>query len=260
MRSLFPALFAAVVFATGCPSPKAGPTEPGGVKGDEPPKVAQVMLLSDVNGKPGNEVAKFDYRQQTQHFRALLDKPVKDATGTWVFTAKSTSAGSNKPIQSLQGKLDGSDVVAEITLKNPWPVGTYHVDILIDGRTIHGFDYEVTGEKSAIVFLGHSLAADAGSGLPGPPVKVLKKSDKHIFIQVTTKGIDTTEPEVIWRLYKVDNGKDIELGNTVQPRMKLQDSVLKVEFTYASDWAPGKYRTDIMFNGQKVHAIEFQIR
>lgn len=243
----------------GC-GPKTDPVASPETPGDQPLRVEQVTLHADNAGQPGNDVAQFDYRQLTQHFRAVLNQAVDGKSGTWVFTAKSTAAGNNKPIQSLQGKLDGNEIRAQLTLKTPWPVGTYHVDILVDGQSVHGFDYEVTGESTELAFLGHTLSTDNGQGQPGKSVDAFKPTDRKIHLQVTTKGVDTTEPEVIWRLYRVADGKDVELGNTAQPRMKLQDSILRAQFESAGDWKPGDYRADVLVNGKKAHAIKFSIK
>ena len=227
---------------------------------EDPVTITHVSLFTDQGGKPGTEVGKFDYRQKTLHFRATLSKPLKNVKGKWIFTAKSTSAGNNQQIQSLDGVFDGADMSAEITLKKPWPVGTYQVDIVAEEAPIGNFEFEVTGEKSRIVFLGHTLATDDGKGLPGKAVQSFKPGDKTMHIQVTSKGIDTTEPEVVWRLYHLVGSKETELANTVQPRKKLQDSVLTCNFTSPKDWQPGQYRADVFIDGKKAHSIPVVVK
>lgn len=246
------------ILLAGCNGPAKTNSANAGTD-QEPLKVTHVSFHADEKGKPGPEVKIFDYRQRLLHFRVVLNRALKGGKGRWVFSAKSTSAGGNREIQALDGEINGNEMAAQLELKNNWPVGTYHVEIIIDDTPVHGFDYEVTGEKSAIVFLGHSLAPDNGHGLPGVPVKAFKPSNKTVFLQVTTKGVDTSEPEVVWRLFHIVKGKETELANTVQPRIRLQDSVLKAQFSSPKEWQPGDYRADIFMDGKKVHSIPFKV-
>lgn len=248
-------LVAISVLAVACTPPAAK-----NVAENESIALTTVTLFADDNGKPGSEVGKFDYRQKTLHFRASLTRPLKEAKGRWIFTAKSTSAGNNQAIQSLDGVFDGADMAAQISLEKAWPVGIYHVDILAEDKPLGGFDFEVTGEKSTLAFRGHSLATDDGKGLPGTKVDTFKSTDRTMHIQVTTKGIDTTEPEVIWRLFHKVKDKAFELGNTIQPRRKLQDSVLTCKFTSPKDWEKGEYWVDISLEGKKVHTIPIVVK
>jgi len=247
-------LFALVCWS--CTPPTAAPAP----KTTAPITITSVTLFADDNGKPGTEVGKFDYRQKTLYFRATLSSPLNDTKGKWIFTAKSTSAGNNQPIQSLDGVFKGTDMAAQISLKNSWPVGTYHVDVIADDKPIGGFDFEVTGEKSTIVFRGHTLAPDDGKGLPAKAVSSFKPGDRTMHIQVTSRGVDTTEPEVIWRLYGTIKGKETELANTIQPRKKLQDSVLTCMFKSPKDWEKGDYRVDIFIDGKKVHSVPVPVK
>ena len=251
-------LFAFGTALTGCHSPapvsqvqEATPTDNL--------SVTNVSLFADDHGKPGAEVKFFDYRQRVLHMKAVLSKPVSQVTARWIFSAKSTAAGNNRDIQSLDAVVNEDILTAQIELKNNWPVGVYHVEILLDNSPLHSFDYQVTGEKSKIVFLGHSLATDDGKGLPAQLVKSFKPKDRTIHLQVTTKGIDTSEPEVVWRLFEIRQGKEVEVANTVQPKIRLQDSVLKAQFTSPRDWDKGQYRADISLGGKKAHSIEFKV-
>ena len=256
MRVVRKVLFLSLVFACcSCAKP------PAATSTEESVQITGVHLFADAGGKPGQEVQKFDYRQKTLYFGANLNRMVKEKPGNWLFSAKHTSVGDNQPIQSLQGKFDGNAMSAQIQLGGrPWPVGVYHVDVNLDGKPIGGFDYEVTGQTEKIAFLSHAIAPDDGKGVPGKPVTSFKPTDHTMHIQVATKGIDTTEPEVVWRLFHVVGGKDTELANTTQPPMTLQDSVFKCQFTSPKDWEKGDYRADIFMNGKKVHSVPFKVQ
>lgn len=223
-------------------------------------KVTNFSLHSDLNGNSDREVKIFDYRQNPLHFRAVLNHPVKSAKCKWLFSAKSTSAGNGREIQSLESQISGNEIKAQISLKSNWPVGTYHVSIVIDDTPIFESDFEVTGEVTKIIFLGHSIAPDNGKGLPGEAVQRLGTKDRTIYLQVTTKGIDTTQPEVVWRIYRIKSSKLLELANVLQPKINLQDSVLKAQFRSPKDWEPGTYRATIELNGKPAHQFDFDVR
>lgn len=234
----------------------------GSEKLEKTPKVQlqSHQLFTDDKGKPGNRIEKFDYRQRTLHFRVVLSRPVERAKGRWIFLAKATSAGNGRQIQSVEGEFEGTDLVAQLSLPSDWPVGTYEVQIILDNDPVGSFTYEVTGEKTNIVFLGHSMAPDNGKGLPGNPVESLKPTDRKFHLQVTTKGTDTTSPEVVWRLYFVDGAKLVEVANAEVPRIQLQDSVIKCIFDSPKDWNKGLYRATVSLNGKTAHTLEFRVK
>lgn len=247
----------ALMLLTGCNQPiaKRTPSE------DQPDAltVTHLSLHSNLNGKPDTEVKIFDYRQNPLHFRAVLNKSLKDSKSRWIFTAKSTSAGNGREIQAVEGNVTGNEMRAQIALKSPWPVGIYHVEMVIDDNPIFGFDYEVTGEQSKIIFLGHSLAPDNGKGLPSVAVHSFKPSHRTIHLQVTTKGVDTTQPDIIWRIFKDIKGKKTELASVSQQKTRLQDSILKAQFQSPKDWERGEYRVEISMNAKVVHSFSFKV-
>lgn len=248
-------LLAVATIVLGCSQPPKA-----AVPAQEPELgLTSVMLLTDDGGKPGTAIEKFDYRQKTLHFLVSLSRKVEKAQCKWIFIAKETSAGNGRQLQGLEGEVEGSDLSGQITATHNWPVGTYQVNVLIADKPVGSFEYEVTGEVTKIAFLGHSLAPDDGKGMPAGRVEAFRSPVKTLHLQVTTKGVDTTAPEVVWRLYKVAKGKDVELGNTVQPKTRLQDSVLKCQFDSPKPWEKGDYRADIFVAGKKAHSILFKV-
>lgn len=229
-------------------------------KEEEPLSLVSHTLLTDRQGKAGSPVELFDYRQRTLHFQAKLSRAVDKANCRWIFAAKETVAGNGRALDSLEGEVSGTDISAEITLKSDWPVGTYHVDVVVDEQPVGGFDFTVTGEKSRIAFLSHALAPDDGTGLPGLKVDAFKFGVKKIHIQVSTKGVDTSKPEVAWRLYQVRGGRDLPLITTKQPPLMLHDSMLKCVFDSPTPWNRGIYRADVFLGGKKAHSILFQVK
>lgn len=226
----------------------------------KPVAISQVILLSDNAGKPDSPVKEFDYRQKTLHFRIQLSAPIEKQPGKWIFSAKQTSAGNGQQLSAIDGVFEGKEMLGKISLPTNWPVGTYHVNVLIANESMGEFDFIVSGETSRIVFLGHTLAPDSGNGLPGKPVESFMTNQRTIHLQVTSKGIDTSEPEVIWRLFLVEKGgKAVEVANTMQPKVKLQDSVLKCQFASNKDWTAGNYRAAVELNGKRVHTFDFKI-
>ncbi|MBS1715328.1 MAG: hypothetical protein JST30_13430 [Armatimonadetes bacterium] len=244
-----------LAFAVGCAPPKASV----GPDSKTPFQVQAFALVSDVDGKPGKEVETFDYRQRTQRFRVRLDRAAKGEKAVWIFTAKNTVAGSGKQIKTLEGNVEGDEMRAEVTLANDWPVGTYAVDVTLDGEKLLERDYVVTGQSQKLVFGAHSIAADDGHGLPGPKRESLKSTERKIHLQVSTRGIDTTKPKVVWRIFRKRGNGEVEIGSVEQPALALQDSMLKAEFLVDRDWRPGTYVAQIEVAGKPAHRFTFEI-
>ncbi len=243
--------------AVACSAPKEEPVSTGL---STPPKITRVALLTDEAGQPGTEVTAFDYHQKTLHFLVALDHPVPKTKARWVFTAKSTSAGDNRPMNSVEGSVEGQAIKGQISLDTPWPVGTYHVDVWLGESSVGNFDYEVVGKQTPIVFGHQTLSVEDGKGGPARAVDHFSVKDHTIHIEVSTRGVDNTGPTVVWRLLRVTGEKEVEIGNVQQPQMKLQDSFLRAQFTSPGDWTAGTYHAVIEINGNKAHTIGFLIR
>lgn len=216
--------------------------------------------MTDEGGKPGKETSVFDYRQRTQRFRVLLDRPAKGEKAVWIFTAKNTVAGSGKQIKTLEGDVEGDEMRAEVTLANDWPVGTYRVDVTLGGQKLVEKDYEVSGQAQPLAFGAHSIAADDGKGLPGPKRDSLKTTERKIHLQVSTRGIDTSKPKVVWRIFRKRADGEVEIGSVEQPPLALQDSMLKAEFLVDRDWKAGTYIAQIEVAGKPAHRFTFEIK
>jgi hypothetical protein len=247
-------LVAIAVLAAGCRSEdkRESPTE------TRLPRVTSLTFHHGSQGQPGEKVQRFDFRQRELFFVAEVDPPLKNATVRWLFQTIDSTGGNNRPVARVEEKASGSRVTAKISLATDWPVGNYEGVIVIDDDPVKTFEYEIGGQRTRIDFRSHAVAPDDGRGEPQKRDVPVTSKDKVIHIAVFTVGIDTEGRRVVWTLRKKGQAKDlamVDLG-----LVKLQNSVVSVQFRSESGWEAGEYTAIVSLDGKPAHSIDFPIK
>jgi hypothetical protein len=104
-----------------------------------------VTLRSDVAGEPGETVEVFLPTDKKLHFDIALDETELGNHDFVVeFWAVDTSAGKDIKVSEFkQNSLVTNTINASISLPRDWPVGSYRLDVKMDGKLIGSHDYEV---------------------------------------------------------------------------------------------------------------------
>jgi hypothetical protein len=107
--------------------------------------VAGVTLMLDDAGSPGEEVEAFHPGDHHQRFRIELDETELGSHEFVVeFWAVDTAAAANTKVTEFKGgALVANTIDADVSLPRDWPIGSYRLDVLMDGEPIGSFDYEV---------------------------------------------------------------------------------------------------------------------
>lgn len=107
--------------------------------------IESVTLRVDDNGEPGEVVEVFLPTDGRQHFDIKLDEVSVGQTNYVVeFWSVDTTAGQNIKITEFTGDALVANVInANISLPREWPVGLYRLDIILDGKAIGSYEYDV---------------------------------------------------------------------------------------------------------------------
>lgn len=103
------------------------------------------MYRDDGSGQPGDEVTVFRPADRVMHFEATARGLKTGQQVKLVFTAVDTTAGKNIDIAEAEtGKVLVADqITGQVSLTEDWPVGSYRMDIYVDGDLVYSWDYRV---------------------------------------------------------------------------------------------------------------------
>jgi hypothetical protein len=107
--------------------------------------IESVTLLLDDNGSPGEEVETFAPSDRVQHFEIALDetKVGKHAFVVEFWAVETEAASDVKVTEFKSGAMVANTVTAQVSLPRDWPVGSYRLDLKMDGTLVDSYDYEV---------------------------------------------------------------------------------------------------------------------
>lgn len=107
--------------------------------------IESVTLRADADGEPGEVVEVFIPTDERLHFEIKLDEISVGKTNFVVeFWAVDTTAGQDIKITEFTGDALVANVInANISLPREWPVGLYRLDVILDGKAIGSYEYDV---------------------------------------------------------------------------------------------------------------------
>ncbi len=109
-------------------------------------KIDSYKLLQDNgSGAAGDEVKSFKASQHVQYFDVSLSGFLKPGTAVkWVYTAVDTTAGKDVKITEADVTVViGNKLTSTLKMDQDFPVGTYKIDILTDGKPLGTINYTV---------------------------------------------------------------------------------------------------------------------
>lgn len=107
--------------------------------------IESVTLRADADGEPGEVVEVFIPTDERLHFEIKLDEISVGKTNFVVeFWAADTTAGKDIKITEFTGDALVANVInANISLPREWPVGLYRLDVILDGKAIGSYEFDV---------------------------------------------------------------------------------------------------------------------
>jgi hypothetical protein len=103
------------------------------------------MYRDNGSGEPDDEVTVFKPADRVMHFLAEASGLKTGQNVKLVFTAVDTTAGRNMSVAEAEtGKLlVANQITGKVSLDRDWPVGSYKMDIYVDGSLIYAWNYAV---------------------------------------------------------------------------------------------------------------------
>ena len=109
-------------------------------------KIDSFKLMKDNgSGAAGDEVKSFKPSDHVQYFDIQLTAFMKTgAVAKLVFTSVDTAAGKDVKITETDiNVVVGNKLTANLKLEKDFPVGSYKIDVLVDGKPIGTVNYTV---------------------------------------------------------------------------------------------------------------------
>jgi hypothetical protein len=110
-------------------------------------KIDSTKLLKDNgSGTAGDEVQSFKASDHKEYFDMQLSDFLKTGSNVkFVLTAVDTTAGKNINITEVNTKVVvGNKLTANLSMDKDFPVGSYKVDVTVNGKPLGSIDYTVT--------------------------------------------------------------------------------------------------------------------
>jgi hypothetical protein len=129
--------------------PSGGATEAAAGQGTQPSEAITItkvtMFRDDGNGKPGDQVSAFKPSDRVMHFEAEARGVKPGQTVKLVFSAIDTTAGKDiKIAEADTGQVFiANQITGQVSLTEDWPVGSYKMDIYVDGTLVYTWNYSV---------------------------------------------------------------------------------------------------------------------
>jgi hypothetical protein len=179
--------------------------------------------------------------------------------------SKKTSAGLNRRVLSLAGKIDDKGTLpAEWSLENDWPVGLYNVVFVSDGQVVGsgGYLVKATPERETPVTAGEVTIYSVRDGKE-VEMKDLKPSDNNLVFACATKGAFTAGATVRMWLERVDkDGGAQEIQPTVMEvkEWPLDDTNLVYKLELPGAMPVGTFNVVFAVNGKELKRQPFSVK
>jgi hypothetical protein len=236
--------------------------------------ITLAMDSKDDTKEPINPTAIFSPNSVFHAVVAVENPPANTVfRAAWYVTNVGTVAAPNTIINSLEitspqtGNLDFT-----LTPKSAWPVGTYRVELAVNGNVEQVVDFSVAAStatpivtitpKPSGLISGVTMARDTKGEDKEPVNPTTTFQSKSIFhaIVALKSAPDNSKITAAW--YVVD------AGNAAAPNTKIDSTDLttngtrNIDFslTPTDSWPVGAYRVDILVNGVLDQTVTFSVK
>jgi len=254
---------AAVLALAGC-STKVSLGDDGGPGGNPAEaKYGEIALHKD-NGseRPGGNVDAFQSHEKVIHMSCSVDRKLKDVTTTWTLTGVKTTEGENLEILSLDEQVTGEGFTAMFKVPHIWPVGTYRIDLKINGKPVASRDFEIGSDGLAhheVAITELRLLQDL-EGQAGKKVDFFRPADRRMHFEASTLGARDKATEVKWSFLKRDDSGDTLIHSVTTKMPIATNSVLTANLSLPRDWPVGKYVAAINLDGELAREFDYEVR
>lgn len=236
--------------------------------------ITLAMDSKDDTKEPINPTTVFSPNSVFHAVVAVENPPANTVfRAAWYVTNVGTVAAPNTMINSLEiTSNDSGNLDFTLTPKSPWPVGTYRVEVGVNGNVEQVVDFSVAGStvtptatiapKSSGLISSVTMARDTKGEDKEPVNPTTTFQAKSIFHAVVAlkSAPDNSRITAVW--YVVD------VGNAAAPNTKIDSTDLTTNgtrninfsLTPTDSWPVGTYRVDILVNGVLDQTVNFSVK
>ena len=225
------------------------------------PKVTQVRLLQDQNGKPGSEVTYFQPTDHKIHFAVTFDKLKANQNKIrFVFTGVETSAGNNLLIKEIDvADVAVNEATPSLSVSRDWPFGHYRADVFANGSKVKSISYVISPAPEQLQAVTSSLYRDNGKGGEGEQVEKFAARDRKIHFAVALNGFPMGKATIRWTYtaVKTTAGDNVRIGSEDRDVSNSPGNTLTGTAQMANGWPRGSYTAGLEINGRLLTTIPF---
>lgn len=234
-----------------------------------PIKLTGLKLFPDTpKGHFAEPLPGYDFQanQKRQLYILLFDKTgAGQKVGVNVIATK-TTLGIDKPVKRFEATAIDAEgrLPVEIKSPQPWPVGSYRIEVVQGNTQVGQAGYRVRAAASrktpvkAVAFqIFHEKSGGAVEEAQAP-----RAADRHLYFAAQTKGARTDGAKVTWVCTAVDTtaGKNQKVGGVDIDAWPLDDTTLTFDLELPRDWPTGKYRLEIWIDGESIGTHSYEIK
>jgi hypothetical protein len=254
------------------PSPQSKPTSSVKASGI----IKTVTMALDVKGdnkEPINPTILFSSNSVFHAVVTIENAPANtQLKATWYATDVGSAADPNTLIDSFELSSDGSrNLDFTLAPKAAWPVGTYRVEIAVNGNVERVVDFSVGAAPSTPTAVppkpsGYISSVTMAQGTKGDnkdpvnPGTVFQ--NKSVFHAVVAIKNAPKNSKVTATWYAVDIGSGGEPNTVIDSADLTTDGTRNIDFTLnpSNTWPVGTYRVDVLFNGVLDQSATFTVK
>ncbi len=238
--------------------------------------IKSVTMAFDIKGDnkdPVNPTIVFSPNSVFHAVVAMENAPANtQLKATWYATDVGTAAAPNTLIDSFEIAGEGTrNLDFTLAPKAAWPVGTYHVEVAVNGNVERVVDFSVAAAPPTPTPMppkpsGYISSVTMAQGTKGDGKEPVNPGTvfqaKSVFHAVVAVNNAPKNSKVTATWYAVDVGGAVAPNTMIDSADLTTDGTRNIDFTLspASTWPVGAYRADILFNGVLDQSVNFTVK
>jgi len=159
--------------------------------------------------------------------------------------------------------LNSGENIAHFSLTNdqPWPAGSYKVDIYLNDKLDRTLEYQVEQPKvKAPTVESATLARGSNQNEAVDPTNIFAPDDLELhLVAKVADAVDGTNLKAVWQVVDVQDYEPQVIDEVIYT---LSGGENVADFTLSNDqpWPVGKYKVELYLNDALVETLEYEVQ
>jgi len=159
--------------------------------------------------------------------------------------------------------LNSGENIAHFSLTNdqPWPAGSYKVDIYLNDKLDRTLEYQVEQpEVKAPTVESATLARGSNQNEAVDPTNIFGPDDLELhLVAKVADAVEGTNLKAVWRVVDVQDYEP-QVIDEVPYTLSSGENVADFTLTNDQPWPVGKYQVDLYLNDNLVQTLEYEVQ